>query len=174
MDSNSDDVLPVLGVVITAIAIGLFIWFGFLRLDHVEVMSVRDKGWSRLVRELEDYQEWVCHTRYREVCSGYGEDRKCHDESYRECGWETKTREINRWSTTGMYPQKPRWATGYTIGSGHYERREESYLIHLSNDKEIWNQTVYNEATYDAFPIRGKCKVGLSWFKTIVSINDCR
>lgn len=150
-------------IIVFATIIFSFFWC-VLRLDHVETMSVRAKSWHRQIKELEDYREHVCRTRYRTDSDG---DRR----SYQDCNWETRTRTHNTWVTGGDYPIKPFWEANYTIGVGHYESRSERYVIALSDDREVWLHVVYSEAHYDSFPVRGKCLVGLNFINYIVKVE---
>ena|SRR3990172_9805876 len=179
--SYHEESLQTVGQIIIIISIiGLIfymVWWVALRLDRVEIMTVRSKSWSREIRELEDYQVWECTTRYlsQKSCTNINGKRQCTTirTPYQDCGWETRTRLINSWSTSGVYPVSPLWHENYTIGQGHYERRFERYSIDLSDDRELWHHIVSSEDAYNIFPVRGKCWIKLNWFNGILGIEKC-
>lgn len=103
---TAETALIIGGLIVTIAGLFWVVWWLILRIDRIETMSVRSKEWSREIRELEDYQTWECHTRRRDVCTGFGSDRKCREESYQQCGWETHTRTINAWGTSGGVSSK--------------------------------------------------------------------
>lgn len=150
------------------------IWFFGIRVETVQNMTVRSKEWYREIKEAEDYRVWVCDTKYRDECSGSGGDRICRRESYRDCDWETRTRILQSWVTSGQYPIPPVWETRYTIVQGHYEIRYEKYTIYLSDDREIWTKVVWNERDYNYFPVKGKCEAGLNYFRSLRYVKDCK
>lgn len=156
--------------------VGLLLWWNFIRVDAVIIMAIRSKEWSRNVMELEDYQVWVCHTKYRtsERCTYVDGKRQCTTDRipYQDCGWETRTRVINQWPTNGVWPVAPYWPE-YSISAGHYEKRSQYYTIKLSDDKELWNHTVPSEASYDTFQVRGSCAVSLNWWRVIIKVENC-
>lgn len=143
----------------------------FVRVDHVETMTVRSKEWYRIISELEDYRVLVPHTTSSTSCSGTGNSRHCTTRTNTVMVYKTRTRTINSYPSQGTYPDKPFWRTDYTIGWGHYERRSENYVIRLSDDKEIWTYSVGNEGWYDTFPVRGECLVGINWFNVILKVE---
>jgi hypothetical protein len=166
-------------IFIISIALVLFgLWWAAVRVNRTVTMTVRSKEWSRQIRELEDYTTYACHprTRTKQACTGFGDDRICRTEVeyYQDCGWETQTRTIDSWNTAGIYPMPPTWPTGYTIGSGHYERRSQRYTVNLSDDRVVWNHSVWSESTYNKFPVRGHCQVSLNWFRVIVKVEKCQ
>jgi hypothetical protein len=160
--------------VIEVVAIGASVvivlfscWFFFMRTADTTTMTIRYKEWFRQVRELEDYQSYECHTRYRTVSDGDGGTKQ---ESYRECGWETKTRETNRWNTSGRFPEKPFWPE-YSITEGRYSDQSEKYVVHFSDDKDLWQHWIYNETQYDSFKVRSKCEVDLTYFRSLLRVR---
>lgn len=160
----------ILSFAIVIILVCLFIyglWWTALRLNRVETMTVRDKGWSRAVYEYEDYSTYECHSTTNYITVGKVRT-PVHSTS---CGWETHTRMTNRWVTSGMFPTKPYWPT-YTLSPGRYEGRSESYLIHLSNSKEeLYPYAITGEAYYDTISLREKCLVGMNWLGFIIKVE---
>jgi hypothetical protein len=157
------------GVVLVISTLFYLLWWTTIRFDRIESMVIRSKDWSREVKELEDYQTWECTTRHRQTCTGIGDNRQCKDDSYQDCGWETHTRLINRWTSAGIYPQSPYWPS-YSIELGHYERKWEVYTIRFSDDRKLYNFHPGNENDYNNYLPRQKCTVGLNWWGFVLKV----
>ena len=135
-----------------------------------ERMTIRSCGWKYIIQEREDYQVWVCHTRHRQNCTGFGDNRKCRDESYQACGYEIKTRVHNTWVTGGEYPTAPFWETNYTIRPGNYERRWEDYTVMFSDDKKLYPYHPGSLGEYSGFTPRQARDVKLNLFSHITEV----
>ena len=157
--------------VITSIIILLAVAFIVAMLAPIRQvrMVVRSCKWEYTIQEREDYAVWVCHMRHRENCMGSGKERKCRDEAYQDCGYETRTKVHNTWITGGEYPVAPFWDV-YYIRPGNYERRWEEYTVMFSDDKELYPYRPASLEEYSKFIPRQAHDVKLNLFGDITGI----
>lgn len=173
MNQNNEKQLWV--AIVTVIVIIIVLMVVWILPTHKAKMAVRTLEWQYRIDELEDYLVYQCYPRSRTIqtCSGFGSNRSCTNriERYQDCRWETRTRRHNTWVTGGQYPIVPFWETNYSIATGHYERRNESYTVTFSDDKELYPYHPGSLNEYNKFAPRQKFTVNLNLFEHITGVD---